>query len=99
MARWRADRGAGQPASATGAHVTRVDVAALLAWRSDHPARPLPRDAEQWLLDEVERLRAEVELERAAVVAWLRLAAEEGGDPWMAYCADRIESGEHRREE
>jgi hypothetical protein len=36
--------------------------------------------------------------ERAAVVKWLRLAAEEGGDPWMSYCADRIESGEHRRE-
>lgn len=38
--------------------MTRVDVAALLAWRSDHPARPLPRDAEQWLLDEVVHLRA-----------------------------------------
>lgn len=30
-----------------------------------------------------------------AVVRWLRAMAEEGGDPWMSYCADAIERGEH----
>ena len=39
--------------------------------------------------------RAAVEAERAAVVAWLR----EHGDQRRATLADRIERGEHRREE
>ena len=51
------------------------------------------------LLDEVERLRAEVERECATVVSALERWAEDGGDPWMSYCADRVRSGEHRREE
>ena len=37
--------------------------------------------------------------ERAAVVSALERWAEDGGDPWMSFCADRIKSGEHRREE
>ena len=37
--------------------------------------------------------------ERADVVAALERWAEDGGDPWMSFCADRIKSGEHRREE
>lgn len=42
-------------------------------------------------------LRAErtAEEERTAIVAALRRWAEEGGDPWMSYCADRIEEGAH----
>ena len=36
--------------------------------------------------------------ERAAVVSALERWAEDGGDPWMSFCADRIKSGEHRRE-
>ena len=51
------------------------------------------------LLDEVERLRAEVERECATVVSALERWAEDGGDPWMSYCADRVRSGEHRRVE
>ncbi len=39
------------------------------------------------------------DLERVAVVKALKAWAEEGGDPWMSFCADRIERGEHRREE
>ena len=27
------------------------------------------------------------------------VTSEDGGDPWMSFCADRIKSGEHRREE
>ena len=37
--------------------------------------------------------------ERVAVVSALERWAEDGGDPWMSFCADRIKSGEHRREE
>ena len=37
--------------------------------------------------------------ERAAVVSALERWAEDGGDPWMSFCADRIKSGEHRRKE
>jgi hypothetical protein len=37
--------------------------------------------------------------ERVAVVSALERWAEDGGDPWMSHCADRIKSGEHRREE
>jgi hypothetical protein len=51
------------------------------------------------LVAEVERLRAEVAAERAAVVSALERWAEDGGDPWMSYCAERVKSGEHRREE
>ena len=55
------------------------------------------------LVAEVERLRAEVDVERAAVVAWLRGNAGFRMVPGnMAYCdyyADAIERGEHRHEE
>lgn len=51
------------------------------------------------LVAEVERLRAEVAAERAAVVSALERWAEDGGDPWMSYCAERVKSGEHRHEE
>jgi hypothetical protein len=54
------------------------------------------------LVEEVERLRAEVVAERAAVVVWLRDDAGFRMVPGnMAYCdyyADCIERGEHRRE-
>jgi hypothetical protein len=40
-----------------------------------------------------------IQEERAAVGAALERWAEDGGDPWMSHCADRIKSGEHRREE
>lgn len=46
----------------------------------------------EMLCDEGDRVRR---VERAAVVAWLREMAEEGGDPWMSYCADKIARGEH----
>ena len=45
--------------------------------------------------EEAERERDEARRERAAVVAWLR----EHGDQRRATLADRIERGEHRREE
>jgi hypothetical protein len=58
---------------------------------------------------EVERLRGEVDAERAAVVAWLRAEAvafagtrtEQGVQraKSLALAADNIERGEHRREE
>ena len=55
------------------------------------------------LLDEVERLRAEAQAERAAVVSWLRadvLDCEHCGRLWnVEPLADEIERGEHRREE
>ena len=51
------------------------------------------------LVAEVERLCAEVAAERAAVVSALERWAEDGGDPWMSYCAERVRSGEHRREQ
>lgn len=34
------------------------DLAAYRAWRAEHPTRPLPRDVEEALVAEVERLRA-----------------------------------------
>ena len=49
------------------------------------------------LLDEVERLRAEVERECAAVVAFLRDGL--GGEQGRVEYADDIERGEHRRKE
>ena len=56
------------------------------------------------LLDEVERLRADVVAERAAVVSWLRECAldPEATGAEMRLLQDhasRIERGEHRREE
>ena len=54
------------------------------------------------LLVEVERLRGEVEAERAAVVAYLRGLADDYGvclDLSLAEQADIIENGEHRRKE
>ena len=45
-----------------------IDLDALKAWRSEHPARPLPRDSEVALVAEVERLRAEVEWLRSPVL-------------------------------
>jgi len=68
--------------------LARRDAAELLYRGLDAVVKDLPRIAEMATQEE-----------RAAVVKWLRLAAEEGGDPWMSYCADRIESGEHRSEE
>jgi hypothetical protein len=68
--------------------LARRDAAEMLYRGLDAVVKDLPRIAEMATQEE-----------RAAVVQWLRLAAEEGGDPWMSYCADRIERGEHRREE
>jgi len=68
--------------------LARRDAAELLYRGLDAVVKELPRIAEMATQEE-----------RAAVVKWLRLAAEEGGDPWMSYCAERIESGEHRRKE
>jgi len=55
------------------------------------------------LVAEVERLRAEVAAERAAVVAWLNNAADAVYYDCccgpIAACAEAIERGEHRREE
>jgi len=58
------------------------------------------------LVAEVERLRAEVKQERAAVVAWLRVERDymrahnlTGGSAHMQGLIAEIESGEHRREE
>jgi hypothetical protein len=42
------------------------------------------------------RLRGAFDAERVAVVSALERWAEDGGDPWMSHCADRIKSGEHR---
>ena len=55
------------------------------------PTHPTDYGHEAWSA----ALRAEVEAERAAVVAWLR----KHGDQRRATLADRIERGEHRREE
>lgn len=55
------------------------------------------------LITEVERLRAEVAAERAAVVAWLLAEADTRYRDCccgpVAACADAIERGEHRAEE
>ena len=54
------------------------------------------------LVAEVERLRAEVERERAAVVAWLRAEMEDASTAvrgTLGFAADAIERGAHRREE
>jgi hypothetical protein len=40
-------------------------------------------------------MQSGIDAERAAVVAALRAWAEDGGDPWMTHCADRIAAGEH----
>ena len=53
------------------------------------------------LVAEVERLRGEVAAERGAIVAWLRRESGDGDDNSacvLAYAANAIESGEHRRE-
>jgi len=70
----------------------------------EHEAR-IRRQLGYHLADELQRLRDEVQAERAAVVAWLRGGAglrgvepaEEWDDLWVA--ARDIERGEHRREE
>lgn len=54
------------------------------------------------LVAEVERLRGETDRERAAVVAYLRGLADDYGvciDLSLVEQADKIERGEHRREE
>jgi hypothetical protein len=57
------------------------------------PTHPSHYGYEAW----EERLRAEVERERAAVVAWLRDGL--GGEQGRVEYADDIERGEHRRED
>ena len=59
------------------------------------PTHPSDYGHEAW----AETVRTAVDAERAAVVSALERWAEDGGDPWMSFCADRIKSGEHRREE
>ena len=54
------------------------------------------------LVSEVERLRGEVERDRAAVVAWLRNEWEQGVGMFVEAARrsiDCIERGDHRREE
>ena len=63
-------------------------------------AKDAPESPEAELMDGMvgaARIFAEdhVKRERAAVVAALRAWAEDGGDPWMSHCADRIAAGEH----
>jgi len=55
-------------------------------------------------IEEIKRLRAEVDTERAAVVAWLREVLAEASLPLgvsqvFDAVVDTIERGEHRREE
>jgi hypothetical protein len=50
------------------------------------------------IIAEVERLRAEVAAERAAVVAWLRKKSDEWSSGPLDDVSGFIESGEHRRE-
>jgi hypothetical protein len=62
--------------------------------------KPTPEDATAEMLDAAigaARIFSGqgVAAERAAVVAALRAWAEDGGDPWMTHCADRIAAGEH----
>ena len=67
----------------------------------------LPDDAAMVLFRAIDRVVDElpriVEMatneERAAVVAWLRQAAERMNDATLAHAADCVEDGEHRREE
>ena len=47
----------------------------------------------------ITELKHEVKTERAAVVAWLRQAAERMNDATLAHAADCVEDGEHHREE
>ena len=79
--------------------VTVWQAAALVALRHAHEETRL-------LEAECDHLRARLasardamseglSAQRAAVVAALRAWAEDGGDPWMAHCADRIAAGEH----
>jgi len=62
-------------------------------------------EEDAWLRAEVERLKAENEVlrgERAAVVAWLRREMQPCSGPvrsTLAWAANGIECGEHRREE
>jgi hypothetical protein len=61
-------------------------------------ARAALRSAhEECTAAEIERnaLSAQLGAERCAVVSALRAWAEDGGDPWMSHCADRIAAGEH----
>jgi hypothetical protein len=93
-----------------------TDLHALLArarLTAGHGAPVLLPPAEALaLVEEVERLRAEVAAERAAVVAWLNAEANEphpieageralspSGRGLLLRAADTIERGEHRREE
>ncbi len=77
-----------------------------------HAAETLAKDRVAALLDaeqentalrgKVERLRAEVEAERASVVAWLLTDLDElslGLQNMLIDMADAIERGAHRREE
>lgn len=77
-----------------------IDIVEIYAaLRREHPARPLPRDLEEWMILEVVRLRDEVLAERAAVVAYLRRESYPCCHQCNDYLADYIERGEHRREE
>jgi hypothetical protein len=64
---------------------------------ADVHAAPLVQRAREAAAEAERRaLRAEgAAAERAAIIAALRAWAEDGGDPWMAHCADRIAAGEH----
>ena len=67
---------------------------------AEHPEAAGYEAAEAALTAALAQARAEGEAagaarERAAVVAYLRSAADEGGDPWMVHVADAIEAGEH----
>jgi hypothetical protein len=73
--------------------------AALRSAHEECTAAEIERNALSAALD-AERIKhnalsAQLGAERCAVVSALRAWAEDGGDPWMSHCADRIAAGEH----
>ena len=72
--------------------VDQILIALRRAAANDYPWSVSPQEASA-LVAEVARLRAEVDTERAAVVAWLEKAG------WMPSMVEVFKRGEHRREE
>lgn len=76
------------------AEVERLRAEATFLRACVPPTHPRDYGYEAW----EERLRAEVDAERAAVLRWLRRWDANVYPSWVAL-ADEIERGEHRREE
>ena len=54
------------------------DLAAHRAWRAEHPTRPLPRDVEEALVAEVERLREQRRIDNEEAARIYDFARDKG---------------------